>query len=304
MAQHLKTVEAASSVGMARVDGAQLGSQDLNFEPSQIRSGNFHFAIGTAGSTSLLLQTIVLPLSFAKTASTVTVTGGTHVPWSPCFHFLDLHWRHFMKVIGFDVVLELNSAGFYPAGGGRVRALVQPSAMLSPLRLTNRGLLKGIRGISAVANLDVGIAERQKKRAVGGLVDIPCRIDLEIVHLPSPSRGTLLLLIAEFEHSRCCFFALGSRGKPAERVADEAVGELREFLATNGAIDHYLADQLVVPLALARGVSELQTSRLTQHLTTNVEVVKMFLPVGIEIVGQIGQPGLVRITGAYNGRSN
>lgn len=298
MAQHLKAVDAAGAVGIARVEGARLHSQDLLFEPTGIRSGEFHFDIGTAGSTSLVLQTILLPLSFAGAQSTVTLVGGTHVPWSPCFHYLDLHWLHYMRQIGFHGRLELETAGFYPRGGGRVRAVVEPSSTFAPLRVTDRGPLKRIRGISAVANLHAAVAERQKQRAVERLREVSDSIEIEMLQLPAPSKGTFLLLLAEFEKAQCCFYALGAIRKSAERVADEAVAELLDFLGTDGSVDHYLADQLVLPLALASGTSELRTSRVTQHLTTNAEIVQMFLPVAIEIHGEIGNPGLIRVGGA------
>jgi RNA 3'-phosphate cyclase len=297
MAQHLKAVEAAGAVGMARVEGAQLGSQALVFAPTSVSSGNFHFDIGTAGSTSLVLQTILAPLSFASASSTITLIGGTHVPWSPCFHFLELHWVYYMRRIGFHIRLELEAAGFYPQGGGRVRAAVQPVATLSPLCLTKRGPLRRIRGISAVANLNLSVAERQKLQALKRLSEVSKAVEIEILSLPSPSKGTLVLLLAEFENSQCCFYGLGALGKPAERVADEAVGEFLDFLATDGTVDHYLADQLILPLALASGASELRTSKVTQHLATNAEIVKIFLPAAIEIDGEIGQPGSVRIRG-------
>jgi RNA 3'-phosphate cyclase len=295
MAQHLKAVEAAREVGKAKVEGARLGSQSLVFEPTGLHSGEFHFDIGTAGSTSLVLQTILPPLSFAAASSTVTLIGGTHVPWSPCFHYLEMHWLHYMRRIGFDIRLELGAAGFYPRGGGRVVAMVRPASRISPLCLTNRGPLKRIRGISAVANLDLRIAERQKVQAIKRLGDVAGQVEFEILSLSSPSKGTLLLLLAEFENSQCCFYGLGALGKPAERVADEAVNELLNLLATDGAIDHYLSDQLLLPLALATGVSEIRTSKVTQHLTTNAEIVEMFIPVSIEIEGKIGQPGSIRI---------
>jgi RNA 3'-terminal phosphate cyclase (ATP) len=291
----LKTVEAASAVGMATVEGAKLGSQVLVFEPSGIVASDFHFDIGTAGSTSLLLQTVIPALSFARAASTVTVLGGTHVPWSPSFHFLELHWLPYMRQIGFHAQLELQLAGFYPFGGGRVCARVQPATNLSPLSLLNRGALKRIEGISAVANLDMTIAARQKARALHRLSAISTQTEIELFRLRSPVRGTFLLLRAVFENSQCCFSALGALGKRAERVADEAVDQLLEFLDTDGAIEHYLADQLALPLALAPGTSEVRTSKVTQHLCTNARIIKMFLPVVIDIQGKVGKPGLLRI---------
>jgi len=119
--------------------------------------------------------------------------------------------------------------------------------------------------------------------------------DIRIVQLPSPSKGTMLLLMAGFEHSQCCYFALGEVGKPAERVADEAVDALLAFLVTGAAIDQYLADQLLLPLAFADDTSTLHTSKVTNHLLTNAQVLRAFLPVNIEISGEIDQPGTVRI---------
>jgi RNA 3'-terminal phosphate cyclase (ATP) len=292
MPQHLKAVEAAAAVCHARVDGATPRSQTVRFEPASIRGGDFVFDIGTAGSTALVLQTILLPLCGAAAPSSVTVTGGTHVPWSPSFHYLDLHWRHYLRAIGFDVSLTMDLAGFYPRGGGRVRATVRPTPERAPLRLTRRGALRHIRGLSAVANLDLRIAERQRQQALRRL-GRPA--DIDVVSMPARSRGTMLLLLAEFEHSQCCYFALGAPGKLAEVVADEAVDALQAFLATDGAVDQHLADQLIVPLALAPGVSEVRTSKVTQHLLTNADVVRRFIERRIEVEGAIGQPGLVRI---------
>lgn len=298
MPQHLKAVEAAAAVGVARTEGANLGSQALVFEPSAIRPGEFQFDIGTAGATTLVLQTVLIPLSLAHAESSVTLVGGTHVPWSPCFHYLQLHWLRYMRQIGFDIELQLELAGFYPRGGGRVRASVRPAGKLSPLHLTSRGALRGIRGLSAVANLDLKVAERQRRQALIRLEGRSRHTAIELVQMPSHFRGTLLLLVAEFENSQCCYYGLGARGKPAERVADEAVDQLFEFLATDGAIDQYLADQLVLPLALAGGPSELQTSNMTGHLVTNAEILKLFLPIEVTMVGEIGRSGLIRISGA------
>jgi RNA 3'-terminal phosphate cyclase (ATP) len=290
-AQHLKAVEAAMEIGAARVEGAALGSSQLVFVPRRIRCGDFRFDIGTAGSTSLVLQTVLLPLCRAGGASHLTITGGTHVPWSPCFDYLQLQWLPYMREIGLCAEARLERAGFYPRGGGRIAAIIQPSAAWRPLHLMERGTLKVIRGTSAVAQLDVRIAERQRRQALTRLHGRPVRID--VVNLPSGSPGAMLLLLAQFEYAQACYFALGARGKPAERVADEAVDALEQFLATDGAIDQYLADQLIVPLAFTGDISELRTSRVTQDLITNCDVVKRFLAADIRIDGKLGQPGLV-----------
>jgi len=295
--QHLRAVEAIAAVCRARVEGASLGSDNLLFEPGGIAPGDFRFDVGTAGSTSLILQTLMPPLARAGAASRVEIRGGTHVRWSPCFDYLRLHWLPFVRKIGLDAEIDMERAGFYPAGGGIVRATVRPGRALSPLRLRERGSLTRIRGISAVARLHVRIAERQRDQAAHRLAGRSPRFDCEVALMPSLSPGTMLLLLAEFERSQACFFALGERGKPAERVADEAVDELSDFLDGEGAVDSHLADQLVLLLALAPGTSELTTSRVTGHLVTNAEIVKRFLPVSIDVEGKLEGPGLVRIEG-------
>lgn len=305
MPQHVKAVEAAASVGTARVEGAHLHSQFLTFQPAKICSGEFFFDVGTAGSVPLVLQTIFLPLSFASTPSSITLIGGTHIPWSPCFHYLDLHWLSYMRQIGFDAQLKLELAGFYPKGKGRIRADVRPVKKLSPLVITERGILKTIRGISAVANLEQSVAERQRQQALKRLGSLCDDIEIDVVHMPSLFRNTMLLLVAKFEKSQACFYGLGAIGKRAERVADEAVDQLRKFLATDGAIDHYLADQLILPLSFVPEVSELRPDRVTQHLITNAEVIKMFLPVKVEISGTTELCGTVEIQGIEaSGRSS
>lgn len=297
MPQHLKAVEAAAAVGGATVDGAELGSQSLVFEPEGVGSGRFRFDIGTAGSVSLVLQTIAVPLCAAQSDSQVTVHGGTHVPWSPCFHYLELQWGHYMRRIGCDIALRQEYAGFYPGGGGIIHAAIRPCPAFKPLALTARGPLKRILGISAVALLDMRIAERQREQILRRCSGWGMGVEITVLNMAARSPGAAVVLLAEFEHSQCCFYALGRRGKPAERVADEAVEQLNGFLATDGAIDPYLADQLVLPLACAAGMSELRTAEITSHLLTNARIIEQFLPAKIEICGGLGRPGLVRIAG-------
>lgn len=293
--QHLKAVEAAAAIGKASVEGTHLGSTSLSFSPETIQSGNYQIDIGTAGSTCLVLQTIFIPLSLAHGSSKVVITGGTHVPMSPCFHYIDQQWLPFMQHIGFDGQLTLAQAGFYPQGGGRLIIEIHPCKGIKPLQLVERGSLRQIRGISAVANLDRKIAERQRNQVLHRLGDRYPLNDIRIIQLSSHSKGTMLLLVAEFEYSQSCYFAFGELGKPAERVADEAIDSLLGFLETRAVIDQYLADQLLLPLAFADGPSRLSTPKLTNHLITNANVLRAFLAVNIEISGEIGQPGIVWI---------
>jgi RNA 3'-terminal phosphate cyclase (ATP) len=294
--QHLKAVEAAASVGKAEITGAYLGSDELVFQPTGLFPGRFRFDIGTAGSTSLVLQTIFLPLSQGKSISSLTITGGTHVPWSPSFHYLEQHWLQFMQQVGCQGRLSLEAAGFYPKGAGEIKAIVKPAIQIRSLNITKRGDLKMIRGLSAVANLDRRIAERQRNQVLKRMGDRYPLSDIRLRRLPARYKGTMLLLLAEFEHSQACYFSLGELGKPAESVADETIDAMEFFLNTNGAVDQYLADQLLLPLAFASDPSRLSTSKVTKHLVTNAAIIKAFLPVRIDIEGALEQPGIVSIS--------
>ncbi len=297
MPQHLQAVHAAAAISRARVEGARLGSTELRFEPASLNAGDYTFDIGTAGAVTLVVQSVSIPLSFARTASRIDVVGGTHVPWSPSFHYLGEHWLHYLRCCGYHIWGTLDKPGFYPKGGGRVNVNIEPAAALRPLSLIERGSLRRVRGLSMVANLDVSIAERQRRRAIERLMRHGVSVDIKLARMHAYSPGTMLMLIAEFEHAQCCYDALGARGKPAERVADDAVDALDAFLATDAAIDEHLADQLIVPLCAVPGTSELRPARITQHLLTNADVVRLFLPVDIVIDGAIGTTGSITIEG-------
>jgi RNA 3'-phosphate cyclase len=295
-AQHLQAVQAAAQISSAEVDGAEPGATHLIFRPETTRAGRYRFDIGTAGSTSLVLQTVFLPLSLASGSSILTLSGGTHVPFSPTFHFLDMHWLPFINQAGFRVRLTLEQAGFYPAGGGRIQASFRQASEIIGLDLADRGELKRIQGISAVANLDRDIAKRMKHQALRRLTQITREVKIKEIELSSPVKGAYILLLAEFEKGRCCGSALGAPGKRAEKVADEAVDQMEAFLAGAGAIDPYLADQLLLPLSFASGPSKLSTTRVTGHLLTNAAIIQQFTTARIEIRGAEGGPGLVVIT--------
>jgi RNA 3'-terminal phosphate cyclase (ATP) len=185
-----------------------------------------------------------------------------------------------------------------------VRATVAPSSRRAPLRVCERGPLVRIRGVSAVARLDRGVAERQERRTRERLAPLSPEIAIEIAELPAASPGSALLLLAECERSQACYCALGARGKPAERVADEAAEGIEEFLAGDGAIDPWLADQLVLPLAVTGGDSQLRTARVTEHLLTVALVVHPFLPARIRIDGRKGEPGTIRVGGVERVRES
>jgi RNA 3'-terminal phosphate cyclase (ATP) len=288
-------VNAAAAICGAVVRGAALHSQQLVFEPGEVHGGRYRFDIGTAGATTLVLQTVFLPLAKAAASSSLTITGGTHVPHSPCYHYLERQWLPVLQSCSFWARLTMEQAGFYPRGGGEIHAQIRPVEAIQPLQLTERGKLLRIRGISAIANLDEGIARRQKLQALRRLEPVCPDSKVETVQLPSPGKGTLLLVQAQFEYSSCCYFSLGAIGKRAELVADEAADGLLGFLSSGGTVDEYLADQLLLPLAFATGISSFRTARVTRHLLTNAEILQAFLPVRVQIDGAEDQPGTVMI---------
>ncbi|HEX9974608.1 MAG TPA: RNA 3'-terminal phosphate cyclase [bacterium] len=298
--QHLKCIEAATRISKGKANGDKKGSLHLIFEPGEVIPGDYHFEIGTAGSTSLVLQTIFLPLALAKIPSRVTISGGTHVSWSPVHHFLSLHWLPYLAKIGFNLKLKMDRAGFYPQGDGRISAEIFPAENLKPIEMVNRGDLKTITGISAVANLDYSIAERQRSQALKRLEQKGYDATIAIENMPSRYKNTMMLLLADFEQGSGCFTALGAIGKRAEQVADEAVDDLFEYLDSSGCIDKYLADQLVVPLAIIPGKSLFSTAKITNHFLTNISVVKQFLNIQSEVQGQVGEHGIVKISGGLH----
>ncbi len=231
--QHLACVKAAARVCSATVEGAVLGSRALQFAPGPVRSGTYDFEIKTAGSTSLVLHTLYLPLALAPSRSVVTITGGTHVPFSPSFHYLLHQWAPLMRRIGIDVELTLSRAGYYPEGGGEVRAKILPSPSLRPLTLDPRGKLERLEGVSAVGNLPRSIADRQRNQALARLDEAGLAAGIEVREVPSAGKGTFLLLLSTYEGGgRACHDALGALGKRAEKVADEACDALLGFLRT------------------------------------------------------------------------
>ena len=295
--QHLKALNAAAAVGRAQVTGAELGSTQVSFSPNSPAAGDYAFDIGTAGATSLVLQTLFVPLAFAGAASHMSLGGGTHVLWSPSFHYLEWQWLPWLRATGFRGEIALLRPGFYPRGAGSIRARVEPVGALKPLRLVERGNLIRIRGLSGVAALPVSIARREHDRMRERLAGLGVPIDIQTCALESISKGNFVILAAEFENGRLCYGSLGAIGKPAEAVADEAVQALLEGLASGGAVDEYLANQLLLPLCFAPGISELAACRITQHLLTNADIIRCFLPVSIEVEGVRGGPGKVCIAG-------
>jgi len=293
--QHLAAANALARISGATIEGNRIGSQTLTFIPQEVRPGDYEFKIETAGSVTLLLQTIFLPLCLAPADSTLTLVGGTHVPWSPPFHYLSQVFLPSLGPMGVSADALIEKWGFYPKGGGLVRLVISQVDELKPIWLVERGSLKKIRGISAIANLPRHVAERQREQALKR-IRRELEIDPEIAILsdaPSVGQGSFLFLSAEYEGIVVGFSSLGVRGKPAEKVADEAVDFLKNYLESDGCVDPHLADQLVPFMALAKGHSSLTTTQMTEHLLTNLWVVAQFMETKIQTRGELGGPGRV-----------
>jgi len=300
--QHLQAVKAAAAICRAEVSGADIGSQTIRFVPGRVRAGDYRLDIGTAGSTSLVLHTVYLPLALsAEGPSRVTITGGTHVPMAPCFHYLDAQWRHFLERLGLRILLRMKGAGYYPRGGGEITAAIRPAEHVNTLTISDRGKLVRIIGISSVTGLPSSIAERQKKQAEQRLASVDCPVEIEIADIAGVAQGTMLLLLAEFEHSRACYYGLGARGKRAEAVADEAADQMLRLIGGAGHVDEHLADQIILPLSAARGTSSFITPAINSHLLTNIEVIRKFLPAEIDVEGKLDQEGKITVIGSGGG---
>lgn len=296
--QHLAAVRAAAMACSAEVHGAFDGSPDLRFVPGRPAAGDFHFDIGTAGAATLVLQTILPVLATAAEASRVEVVGGTHVPLSPSFHFLARHWSAVVEQLGLVAPVKLERAGFYPRGGGVLRAEVRPWLRPAPrLELERRGALVGVSGVAG-ASRGRGDLARRTAEAARALAWERKRVEaaIEVVELAASSPGAFVQVEAVFENGRAAFALLGERGLRAEVLGERAMRRLLRFLDDDeAAVDPWLADQLAVPLALGGRGGRLQTSEVTSHLQTVAGVLRAF-GYGAECFGRRGGPGGLEVT--------
>lgn len=293
--QHLTVVRALATISDAQVEGDRLDSTELRFIPRALRGGNYRFDVGaikeSAGAVSLVFQALLLPLTFADAPSRLTLLGGTHVPWSPPVHYLTEVFLPALGEIGVTAHVVLRRWGWYPAGGGEIEATITPGGKLDGLALQAPADFGLISGLSAVCQLPRSIAERQCQRALDRLSVAGMRAEIAVKEdTTARSPGTLLFLSVR---GRAGFSALGRRGVPAERVADEAVDAFLAFQASRAAVDDRWADQLVPFLALAQRDSSLTCPTVSPHLRTVAWVVQQFLPAGIEL--DEGHPARVSI---------
>jgi RNA 3'-terminal phosphate cyclase (ATP) len=279
--QHLTAVQAAAAVGRARVEGDAIGSLALTFTPQAVQAGDYAFSVGTAGSATLVLQTILPPLLRAAGRTTVTLEGGTHNPSAPPFDYLQRVFLPIVNRLGPRIEATLERRGFYPAGGGRFVVTIDPVPQLARLELVDRGNIVGRRVVALVAHLPRSIGAREVSTALGLLnwQEEAGRVD-SVANTPGP--GNVVFVELESEHVTEICTGFGELGKSAEKVADEAVHEMRRYLAAGVPVGCHLADQLLPLLVVGSGGS-FRTLTPSRHTQTNADVLHQFSDARIEM---------------------
>lgn len=299
--QHMVAVEAVARLSEAEVEGLKLGSQEIVFRPRTLRGGKYRFDIGTAGSTTLVLQALLPLTAYTPKPVEITLVGGTNNPMAPPIDYFEKIFLPTLRLTGFHSRVTLVRRGFYPRGGGIVNFYSEPiSDRVKPFRITDFGYVKRISGIAYSSRLPFHIVERMASTAERLLSrrGYDVEIEREILNPPHPrcavSPGCGILIYAELSSgSRVASDRLGVKGKPAERVAEEAVKDLEAQLETGYPVDRHLADQLVIWMALGDGESAIATTELTLHTQTCIELAKLLLGVEVEVEGRLGAPSKI-----------
>jgi len=283
--QHLKALQAARKISKAKVDGAEIGSSRIVFRPGKVKAGDYSFRISTAGSTTLVLQTVLPALMIADGVSTITLEGGTHNPFAPPYDFLAKAYLPLLARMGPQVKTDLERPGFYPAGGGKFTVEIDPVEKLSRLELVERGEIAARRVRALVANLPGHIAEREC-RAIAEKTgwNQSCFEIHEVAGSPGPGNAVMI----EFRSSNITelFTGFGQRGVRAEKVATRVLDSALRYANADVPVGENLADQLLLPLGIgayqeAGGV--FRTLALSQHSLTHIQVLKAFLDIKIHV---------------------
>lgn len=297
--QHLTAVEAARTISGAEVSGAALGSQALTFVPGRPRPGAYTFAIGSAGSTLLVVQALLPALLVGAGTFDLTVEGGTHNPKAPTFDYFARVLAPILRRLGARIEITLDRPGFYPAGGGRLRLVVTGGAPMVPLDLCTRGEVRSRLVIALISALPRHVAEREIAAATERLGWDPaaCGI-IEAARAPGP--GNTVSVEVQAEHVTELFASIGEKGVPAERVAQAAADEAAAWLAADVPVGEHLADQLLVPLALGSG-GRFRTVRPTLHTTTQIDLLRRFVGVEVRATELPGGTWEIEVPGATSG---
>ncbi|HMO75711.1 MAG TPA: RNA 3'-terminal phosphate cyclase [Sphingopyxis sp.] len=278
MRQHVTAIEAACVVGGAECSGLAVGSNSIAFRPGRVTPGDYHFAVGTAGSTALVLQTVMVPLMLAEAPSRLVIEGGTHAMAAPPFEFIERTLLPVINRMGPAVSARLVRHGFFPRGGGRIEVDIAP-APLRPIECVARGALRRVAATAILAGIPFDVGDRELKTAARTLADWPAEA-FATRQLPADQGpGNALLLEAEFDHVTEVMSAFGKIGIPAERLAKTAARRMAGYLACDAFAGPYLQDQLLLPFAMA-GDGAFSTVKLSRHSLTAAALVERFLGTG------------------------
>jgi len=283
--QHLTAVRAATTIGAAEVTGDELGSTELVFTPGSVSHGEYTFAVGSAGSVTLVLQTVLWPLLLAPGRSRLTFEGGTHNPMAPPFEFIAEVFLPLLRRMGAKVDATLVRHGFYPAGGGSFHVDIEGGHPLGPLEIFTRGAVVRRKARALLAHLPKSIGDREI-RVVRNELGLE-REEVRVVDVDSAGPGNALMVWIEAENCTELFCAFGERRVSAEQVAARLVAEVRAHLEADAPVGPHLADQLLIPLALV-GRGGYQSYALTGHTLTNMEILSRFLPVKFTVTDEGG----------------
>lgn len=292
MRQHVTAIEAACAIGSATCEGLVVGSSDLTFRPGRVTAGDYRFSVGTAGSTGLVLQTVLMPLLLADGPSRLVLEGGTHNMLAPPFEFIDRCFLPIVRRMGGQVEARLIRHGFYPRGGGRIEVDITPGP-LQPIECMARGEGLGVSACALFAGLPISIAEREiaMVRKAFDWSERECFMrELPVDQGP----GNILLLEARFEHVTEIVSGFARLGVTAERVARTAIGRMRGYLACDAFAGPYLADQMLLPMALAGG-GAFTTVKPSEHARTAATVIERFIGRRIRFEQQAGGAHAVTI---------
>lgn len=293
MRQHVTALEAACAIGGAECSGLTVGASELTFRPGSVRGGKYHFAVGTAGSTGLVLQTVLVPLMLADAPSRLVIEGGTHAMAAPPFEFLQKTLLPVLERMGPKLSITLERHGFYPRGGGRIVVDIDP-APLRPIECVDRGAFKGGKVEALVTGIPFDIADRELKAARKALAEWPDEA-FAPVQLPADlGPGNALLVEAEFEHVTEVMFGFGKLGVPAERLAKTAAKRMAGYLASSAFAGPYLQDQLLLPFAMA-GEGGFSTVKLSEHTRTAARLIEGFTGRGFRFTDTIDGAHLAEI---------
>jgi RNA 3'-terminal phosphate cyclase (ATP) len=297
--QHIISLKAAASISEAEVKGLDVGSTTITFTPKTIKGGKYSFDIKTAGSITLVIQTLLPILSFASEPTEVKIIGGTDVPWSPPIDYVRYVALPALRTFGLDAAIDLNRRGHYPKGGGLVELRINPIRMLAPFREVKRGPVEAIRGVSNCTNLPRHVASRQASSAAKLLRERGyTNIRIAEEQTTGEGAGSDIVLWAEVGGGiRIGSDALGAREKSAEDVGREAAEKLLKELQTEMAIDKHLVDMIILYMALANGTSEAGVSALTLHSETMMWLSKIFLDTEWQVRKAEGGASIIKVEG-------